>query len=120
MQSNKPPTRRDDYVGALPHGIFPTRNIDVLEQRGHLLFIKNYEHGTEITPKQRQIWQLLVHHGEMLDSPGSITVLCVWGLGPDTIREVVTFDQMGESKKISMSLQDFKNILNSWFLVHKN
>ncbi len=109
--------RNHDFLDLFPGKVFPTGGIHILENGNHLLHIKSYEYGKEITRAQRKIWNLLVAHGEVIDAPGSISVVCVWGLG-GAARNVTWFDHMGESKPITISLEQFRVSLRDWFDNH--
>lgn len=111
-------SRHDDYLGLFGDNIWPTRDIEVLERGGHVLIIKSYDFGRKIMPSHRRIWKLLVQHGEVLDAPGSITVVCVWGLGPAVARDLVIFDHTGESAQ-RLDLDGWKAFLLDWWRNHK-
>lgn len=110
--------RNDDYLGVFPEGIFPTGDLDVLERGGSLLFIKSYPHGHKIMPPHKRIFTQLVRLGEAETSPGSVSVLCVWGLG-ETAREYVIFDARGMSERKVTDIAGMKNIYFVWWQRHK-
>jgi hypothetical protein len=106
--------RNHDYIDLFPGNVFPTGEIDILERGNNLLIIKSYEYAAKIADAHRKIWKLLVKYGNNPDAPGSVTVVCVWGLG-DTPREVVVFDPRGESPVRSMTIEGWRQWLDGWW-----
>lgn len=125
MQSNaqaSPPVRRvhrnHDYIGLFGERIFPTGEIDILERGNHLLVIKSYEYGQKMADPHRYIFKLLVKLGDQEDAPGSVTVVCVWGLGPAP-REFVVFDSTGETEPKLAQIDEWQSWLRAWWRDHK-
>lgn len=94
LPDSRVPKPTDDYLGLFPERVMPTA-ISVLEQGSHLLFIRRLSVGTKITQKQESIFRQLVRTGELTDSEGSITVLCIWGLQGQRGRSIAIYDHMG-------------------------
>lgn len=114
----KPARRNHDYIDLFPGRVFPTGGIDVLERGNNLLFIKSYEHGKKIEDPHRKIWKLLVRFGENPDAPGSISVVCVWGLA-DAEREVILFDGRGEQPVRTLTRDGWRQWLDGWWSSNK-
>jgi hypothetical protein len=113
--SGRPAKRNDDFIGVLPNGVFPTP-MHLLEQGGHFLIVKSYEHGRDISKVHRRMYRLLtttIGYSNP-DSPGSVTVICVWGLGP-AAREWVVFDAVGETDRKAGTREEFRTLVSDWF-----
>lgn len=110
--------RNHDYLDLFPPLVFPTGNIDILERGDHLLLIKTYNHKKKIATPHRKIYRLLARHGKMLEGPGTITVACVWGIGP-TSRELVVFDELGESEPKMITRDEWREWLSDWWRTHR-
>lgn len=105
--------RNHDYVHLFPGRVFPTGGIDVLERGGHLLFVKSYEHGSEMPSAQRRIWRRL---SALSDPKHSTTVACVWGLS--AWREFVVFTSDGETERVRTSRGAWRGFLADWWDSH--
>jgi hypothetical protein len=93
----------------------PTGGLEVLEQGSNLLFIKSYAEGATIPGAHRRIWQLLTSISNIIEAPGSITVLCVWGLA-DKPRYVQVFDYLGEdNQRRKMTREELRTWVKNWF-----
>ena len=110
--------RNHDYIDLFPGRVFPTGEIDVLERGNHLLVIKSYEYGQQIKKPHHRIFDLLVRLGELTHALGSVTVVCVWGLGK-TPREVVIYDHMGISDRQALTRDEWREWLRRWWDDHK-
>ena len=113
-QAFKKAHRIHDYLGKFPGRVVPTSNIDMLECKGNILVVKSYEwaHNQEDLPKaQLRLWKAAVALGAHPDAPGSLTVICVWGVGKGTERRWRVIDYMGVSKMHVGNGDDFGNFL---------
>ena len=110
--------RYEDYEGIFGDNIWPTRDVEILERGGNLLIIKSYEYRRKVTPAHRRIFRLLVAFGETPDAPGSVTVACVWGLGPNVPRDVYIIDHTGE-RTACLSFEAWQGWLTGWWNQHK-
>lgn len=116
----RPSHRNDDYVNLFPHGIFPTGDIDVLEIGNNLLVIKSYEWSkmAKMPKPHRRIFNLLARFGSPPDAPGSISVVCVEGLGL-TERRWILFDHQGEHPTRYGTVDDWRVYLLSWYRLNR-
>lgn len=114
--------RNHDYVDLFPHGIFPSGDIDLLERGRNILIIKSYEHSKllKMSDAQRRIWLLLSASTgySCPEAPGSITVVCVEGLGL-TLRKWIVFDHQGEHGIREGLTDSWRSWLLSWSSAHK-
>lgn len=110
--------RNHDYPGLFPAGVMPTGDIDLLRaDDGSILVVKSYEFGRKMPGAHDKLWKALVRFGSQEQPPGSIAVVCVWGLG-QTPREYILYDHMGRSEPKAASLEDWRGFLRGWWLDH--
>lgn len=107
------PAFRDDYLGVLPPNVFPI-GAEILEQSAALLVIKRYGYKQEITPKQRFIFKLLTRLGEGDLAQGSVTVLCLWGVG-DIGRAYARFDYTGTTDPKPTTHDEIRLMIGDWW-----
>lgn len=110
----KPAHRNHDYVGLFGDHIFPTGDIDILERGNNILIIKSYEFARQITPAQRKIYRLLTRF-DTPDAPGSVTVVCVWGLGVKAPRTWTVFTHGNEETYEAQPLEAWRSWLQLWW-----
>lgn len=117
--SQKRAHRNHDFVNLFPGSVFPTGEVDILERGEHLLVIKSYEHKKKIADAHGRIYRLLVRFGQNPEAPGSITVVCVWGLG-NTTREWCVYDHLHQPSPMrGGTVQDFREWLLDWWKSHR-
>jgi hypothetical protein len=96
--------------------------VSLLEQGEHMLILRRYNYQQEITPKQDQMWRLLVRYGISPDAPGTITVVCYWGLANVAPREVVVYTPYGPERKVgpkAMTSEELHELLRDWWVDHR-
>lgn len=108
-----------DFLGAFGKRIMPT-NIRLLERNDHLLLIRHYGWGEEISPTHDRLFRTLVRYGNNPDAPGSITVICLWGIaatkhmvGTERSMRVYTWTGVGDTEATSDGA--IKAALSKWF-----
>lgn len=111
---NQPSRRSDDFRGLLGKNIFPTEAW-LLENDGHLLVIKDMKEGSHLHDGQRRMFKSIVSYSNNPDSPGNITVVCVWGLGKGTPRQIVVFDYTGIEKSLMLGYQKWLEWVRHWW-----
>jgi hypothetical protein len=90
----------------------------VLESGDHLLFIRWYDHRTkqEVPKAHSRIWKLLARYGDNPDAPGSITVICLWGIEGGLVqRYMKVYDWTGESEVRRTSDDAIKAAISKWY-----
>lgn len=107
-----------DFLGVFGPKIMPT-SIRILERNGHLLFIRHYGFGEEITPAHDRIWRLLTRYGHV-DSPGTISVVCLWGIAATrstvgTERRIRVYDFDGAHDVEVATDGSIKAALDKWW-----
>lgn len=112
---NRRAHRNHDYTDVFPENVWPTGDLDVLERGSNLLFIKSYEYKKKMPQPHQRIWRLMVKYGNNPDAPGSVTVVCVWGLG-QTPREWLVYDAYTNGDKVIVgSLDEWRSWLRAWW-----
>lgn len=106
--------RIHDFLDLFPGKVMPTNEIYMLERDGNLLVMRSYDHGAKEVKPQERMWKLLVRYGEVVDAPGSITVICMWGLGTATVREWVVYEATGKSEHAG-TVDEFRAVLRRWW-----
>jgi hypothetical protein len=123
-ESARPARRNDDYVELFEYApgmhLFPIGDIDILERSNNLLIIKSYEWGrlAKMPRPHQRIFKMLVQFGESADARGSITILCVEGLGAAKRRWQV-IDHTGEGPIREGHRDDFRALLRDWFRTNR-
>lgn len=121
IEGTSPPrvTWRDDFIGLFGNSLVMPTPLRVLEQGENLLFVHHYGWNKEITKKQDQIYRLLVRYGAGLECPGTITVICVWGLA-NTHREVLIYDPIkGKQARVAVTNDELRQIFVEWWIDKK-
>jgi hypothetical protein len=102
----------DEFRGALRY--FPTQ-CRAYQAGPHLLFVHHYDHNREIGKAHRRLWLGMVSYGKDPDAPGTITVMCVWGVpGMRVGRYLQRFDHRGDSGRESATDDSIKAALSQW------
>jgi hypothetical protein len=110
-----------DFRGALPEGVMPTRQLGALECNGHLLMFRYYKHKEIIPSGHRRVFKRLVQLGNHPDAPGSVTVLCIWGVqATPTSRKMVLFDHMHKdgSDEMPASNDSIRAAISKWYSLY--
>lgn len=106
--------RNHDYIGLFGDHIFPTGDIDILERSNHLLIIKSVEHGRPIRPAQKKLFKVITRF-DTVNAPGSVTVVCVWGLGVLSTRTWIEFTNGREAEFKDRSVDEWRSYLQTWW-----
>lgn len=107
-----------DFLGVFSKKVMPSA-VRVVERNGHLLFIRHYGFGEDVSQAHDRIWRLLSRFGDSPDAPGSVTVVCLWGIAATsqllgTERRIRVYDWTGMAESDS-SDGAIKAALDKWW-----
>lgn len=109
---------RDDFVGLFGSSLVMPTPVRVLEQGESLLFIHHYPWQRDVPKMHDRLYRLLARYGKSPDGPGTITVVCVWGLA-NTHREMLVYDESGRRERQALTSEELRMFLADWWTRHK-
>lgn len=108
----------DDFRRVLPGRVLPT-TARILGTEGHILVVRHYGHKEEPTKAQDQLYRSLVALGNHEDAPGSVSVMCLWGVaGLPVDRAMQLYDHMGVGPRKPATDDEIGSAIRHWWLNH--
>lgn len=112
---SRPQLEIEDFVGVLPPNVMPS-GARILERDGSLLIVRHYAYGEFVPKAHLKIWRTLVKMGNHPDAPGSVSVMCVWGIqATPASRGLKVIDWTGETDVMVATNDSIRAAISAWW-----